>query len=619
MPFIRGGQDAGAGARDAPERDGRRRHDDSDEDDAARKLVAASRPAADEESGSNDGAAAAGAADANDDFFDLDEALDCCGNLGRFQVAMLLFTGLSWLVDACEVALLAYLAAAVKCEWGLTPAMEATLTSMVFLGMCLGAPVWGALSDARGRKLSFGLGMLVTCVFSFASAAAPNLAALMAFRTLVGFGIPSACVAFSWLSETVPAAPRGLYLVGIEGFWTVGTVLQALLAFGLLNKLGWRVLLTVSAVPTVIVLILLPFVPESPRWLAVQGRTEEAEAVLRRMLRFCGKSGALAEHRRLRPLHVPTPRARPPASAGCLAATAWRARRIFATVSSGMRGLTSRAMLPTSLVLVFVWMSSAHVYYGLSYLVGQIDFMSGGKKICDASLGGRLQIPTADLTAILITACAEVPGLALSLLLVHLCSRRVSFAAPMAAIAVVLIPLMAGVSNASAIAPLFLSRMFVYSAFAVVWTTSEVYPTSVRGFALGFNNSMSRIGGMLSSYVVAARATGWVHTPEAVFFALSLASAAALMLLPQRDAKGTHLADTVEDVEERRRLEGEELEAQGRSSSLVGRALSGAASGGGSLVGTTGGRLVARRKGGGGGGGGAGGFEGGRVLSTAAS
>lgn len=248
-------------------------------------------------------------------------------------------------------------------------------------------------------------------------------------------------------------------------------------------------------------------------------------------------------------------------------------------------------------------MSSAHVYYGLSYLVGQISFMSGGSKTCEAALGGRLQIPTADLQANLITACAEVPGLVLSLLLVHLCSRRVAFAAPMSAIAVVLVPLMAGVTGAGAIPPLFLARMFIYAAFAIVWTTAETYPTSVRGFALGFNNSMSRIGGMLSSFTVAARQTAWAHTPEAVFFALSLASAAALMLLPQPDAKGAHLADTVEDVEERQRLEAEEAAAAGRSNSVLSRAFGSAAArssitggrpGGGGAQG--GSQLVARRK-----------------------
>jgi len=255
--------------------------------------------------------------------------------------------------------------------------------------------------------------------------------------------------------------------------------------------------------------------------------------------------------------------------------------------------------------------------YGLVYLVGQISFMSGGAKACDASLGGRLQIPKADLEGNLITASAEVPGLMLSLVLVHLCSRRVAYAAPMVAVAALMVPLMAGVKGQAAIAPLFLSRLCVYAAYAFVFTTAEVYPTSIRGFALGFNNSMSRIGGLLSSFTVAARATAWEHTPEAVFFALSLASAVALMLLPQPDAKGAHLADTVEDIDERRRVEAGEAAAAGRTNSVLVRAFpapAGNGGGGRSAAGSpsSSSSLVSRRKAGsavagGGGGVGAGG------------
>lgn len=250
-----------------------------------------------------------------------------------------------------EVAILTYLASAAKCEWGLTTVQESLLTSAVFAGMCVGAPVWGAVSDARGRKFAFGLGMLFTCVFGFSSAAAPNFQALMAFRALVGFGIPSACVAFNWLGECCPASTRGLFLVGIEGFWTIGTVAQALLAFGLLNRFGWRVMLTVSAVPTFILLVLIPFVPESPRWLATKGRTDEAEAVLKRIVRFCGKAPPPG---RLHPLPIPAERARPAAGSSALTNLAWRAKGLASSVTEGIRGLFSRSLWLTTIVLVFV-------------------------------------------------------------------------------------------------------------------------------------------------------------------------------------------------------------------------------------------------------------------------
>jgi MFS family permease len=65
--------------------------------------------------------------------------------------------------------------------------------------MVVGAPVWGSLSDARGRKATFGAAVVLLAVFGFASAAAPNFAALIVFRTLVGFAVPGAVVSFGIL------------------------------------------------------------------------------------------------------------------------------------------------------------------------------------------------------------------------------------------------------------------------------------------------------------------------------------------------------------------------------------------------------------------------------------
>ena len=48
----------------------------------------------------------------------------------------------------------------------------------------------------------------------------------MAFRFFVGLGIPGACVSFGLLTEFVPAQSRGFFLIAIEGFWTIGTIIQ---------------------------------------------------------------------------------------------------------------------------------------------------------------------------------------------------------------------------------------------------------------------------------------------------------------------------------------------------------------------------------------------------------
>jgi MFS family permease len=64
--------------------------------------------------------------------------------------------------------------AQAKCQWDLTATEEAGLNSVVFAGMCVGAPVWGMVSDTYGRKTSFFLATLISAVFGFATAAAPN-------------------------------------------------------------------------------------------------------------------------------------------------------------------------------------------------------------------------------------------------------------------------------------------------------------------------------------------------------------------------------------------------------------------------------------------------------------
>lgn len=73
------------------------------------------------------------------------------------------------------------------------------------------------------------------------------------------------------------------------GFWTIGTVIQAGLAYALLNSKGWRILVLVSTTPYIVLLVLLPFVPESPRYLLVKGRVDAAQQVLGKVLRVCGK------------------------------------------------------------------------------------------------------------------------------------------------------------------------------------------------------------------------------------------------------------------------------------------------------------------------------------------
>ena len=160
------------------------------------------------------------------------EAIDASG-FGRFQLMMLLFTGLAWMGDAMEMMLLSFLGPSVRCEWGVSPRQEGRLTSVVFVGMLFGAPFWGVVADARGRRVAFFATTILTFVAGLASAFSPSFGFLLFARTLVGFGLGGVPAAFALFMEFLPAGDRGKWLVAIEVFWTLGSVIGAGFALAL--------------------------------------------------------------------------------------------------------------------------------------------------------------------------------------------------------------------------------------------------------------------------------------------------------------------------------------------------------------------------------------------------
>lgn len=136
------------------------------------------------------------------------------------------------------------------------------LATAIFLGMLGGAWFWGTISDYIGRKLGFQLTVLIDSVFGFLSALSPSYAWLVVFRTLTGFGVggtlPVDCSIFA---EYLPRNKRGRYLVYLESFWALGTIVAAGLAWLVVPPFGWRVLLALSALPGLVIYFIRRYVP----------------------------------------------------------------------------------------------------------------------------------------------------------------------------------------------------------------------------------------------------------------------------------------------------------------------------------------------------------------------
>ena len=130
--------------------------------------------------------------------------------------------------------------------------------------MLAGAWFWGTISDRIGRKRGFTITIGIFAVFGFLSAFSPNMFWLCAFRILAGFGLGGAVpLDFSLFAEYLPTRNRGRWLVILESFWGVGTVVAAGLAWILVPTLGWRYLLGSSAVAGALVFWVRLRIPES--------------------------------------------------------------------------------------------------------------------------------------------------------------------------------------------------------------------------------------------------------------------------------------------------------------------------------------------------------------------
>ncbi|CAI5458066.1 unnamed protein product [Closterium sp. Yama58-4] len=208
---------------------------------------------------------------------------------GPYQLFLVCYTGLAWLADAMEMILLSFVGPAARCEFGLSAAEESLIASVVFLGVFLGSYVWGLVADAYGRRRGFMATALFTLFAGLLSAWSPTFLTLLVSRCLVGFGIGGASVVFSLCSEFLPSNSRGFWLVFIEFFWTIGSLIEAALAWAVMPSLHWRMLVLLSATPFALLLLLYPFLPESPRFLLLKGNASAAHIVLEKAARTNGK------------------------------------------------------------------------------------------------------------------------------------------------------------------------------------------------------------------------------------------------------------------------------------------------------------------------------------------
>jgi MFS family permease len=207
----------------------------------------------------------------------------------RFHTLVITALGITWILDGLEVTVAGSIAGALQTSPLLHFSAEEVglLGSAYLTGAVLGALFFGYLTDRLGRKKLFMVTLGLYLVATALTAASWDLTSFLAFRFLTGAGIGGEYAAInSAIQEFVPARFRGRVDLGVNGSFWVGAALGAVGAVVFLqpgvlpDDVGWRAAFGIGAVLGLGILALRRFVPESPRWLMIHGRIDEANAVI---------------------------------------------------------------------------------------------------------------------------------------------------------------------------------------------------------------------------------------------------------------------------------------------------------------------------------------------------
>lgn len=208
----------------------------------------------------------------------------------RFHWRVVIGLGGVWILDGLEVTMVGNVASRLT-ESGsgieLTAGEIGIAAAIYITGACLGALFFGQLTDRFGRKKLFLLTLAVYLVATVATAFAfaPWYFFIARFFTGAGIGGEYAAIN-SAIDELIPARVRGRVDLIINGSYWLGAAGGAAGALVLLNTeifpadIGWRIAFGIGAVFGLVVLVVRRHVPESPRWLFIHGREDEAERVV---------------------------------------------------------------------------------------------------------------------------------------------------------------------------------------------------------------------------------------------------------------------------------------------------------------------------------------------------
>ncbi|MGI9113627.1 MAG: MFS transporter [Chthoniobacterales bacterium] len=216
----------------------------------------------------------------------------------RFHSFIVIALGATWILDGLEVTLAGSLGAILTrpATLNLSDAQVGASATCYLAGAVIGALLFGYGTDRLGRKRLFFVTVAVYLCATAATAFSWNFASYAVFRAITGAGIGGEYAAInSAIDELIPARVRGRVDLMINGSYWIGAALGSAATLWLLDprwfavSLGWRCAFGIGAALGLVLMFFRQWIPESPRWLMIHGRNEEAERIVDQ---FEAKAGA---------------------------------------------------------------------------------------------------------------------------------------------------------------------------------------------------------------------------------------------------------------------------------------------------------------------------------------
>lgn len=428
-------------------------------------------------------------------------------------------SGIGWALDAMDVGLISFILVALTAQFNLTDPQRSWIVAVGSIGMMLGATLGGLLADRIGRRNVFAVTLLIFGIATGASALVAGVGMLLVLRFFVGLGLGAELpVASTYVSEFSPARIRGRMVVILEGFWAVGWLAAAVIGYlvvPLSPDNGWRWAFLIGAVPAVYAFFVRWGLPESPRWLAQQGRTAEADAIVDAMAAspaIFGSKGAPV-----------VKEAASDAAARVPVATTGRDR---------LAALWSPEFRVRTACLWLVWFCVNFSYYGAFIWIPSILVAQGYPMV-------------RAFWFTLIITLAQIPGYAVAGWLIEKWGRRATLSVFLVGSAISAI--FFGTASSwgdAAPAAIIVSGMalsfFNLGAWGALYAvTPEVYPTSLRATGAGWAAGVGRVASIIAPFAVPALlALGGAPLLFVIFSAFFAIGAAAAWGLTDRKGRG---------------------------------------------------------------------------------